>query len=248
MASLALVFHSVVLTRFDYWGQPIGWLLAALMLGGSAAAVLVLLGRVGAGRQVGGTVETLVHHPGLDVIESRIALQPGGSGHAAGQFAFVTADAREGAHPYTIASAWDSKERRITFITKALGNHARRLREHLRVGLPVTVERPCGCFDCEDSRPRQIWIGASRHHALRGPHEACWQPCRARRRSTCSTRQRCTNRRPSRSSKPPRGGAGLGRGQPVVLRARGLRPGPARGLHRPEPAQHAPPPGTVEMR
>lgn len=160
LAYLVLVFHSVVLTKIDYWSQPIGWLLAALMAGGSIAAVLALLGRVGAGRTVGGTIEMLEHYPGLDVLESRIVLQPGWPGHAAGQFAFVTSDAREGAHPYTIASAWDAQDRRITFITKALGDHTRRLREKLKVGMPVTVEGPYGCFDFDDGMPRQIWVGA----------------------------------------------------------------------------------------
>lgn len=157
---LMLVFHSVVLVKHDHWSQPVGWLLALLMAGASVAAVLVLLGRVGAGRKVNGTIETLVHYPALDVLESRIALQPGWPGHAAGQFAFVTSDAREGAHPYTIASAWDAQDRRITFITKALGDHTRRLREKLKVGMPVTVEGPYGCFDFDDGVPRQVWIGA----------------------------------------------------------------------------------------
>jgi predicted ferric reductase len=130
------------------------------MAGGSVAAVLVLLGRVGAGRQVKGHIETLTHYPALDVIESRIALQPGWPGHAAGQFAFVTSNVREGAHPYTIASSWNERDPRITFITKALGDHTRRLRQYLKVGMPVTVEGPYGCFDFEDDRPRQIWIGA----------------------------------------------------------------------------------------
>lgn len=160
LAYLVLVFHSVVLVKFSYWAQPVGWLLAALMAGGSVAAVIVLLGRVGAGRQVNGNVETLIHYPTLDVIESRIALQPGWPGHAAGQFAFVTSDVREGAHPYTIASSWNERDPRITFITKALGDHTRRLREHLKVGMPVTVEGPYGCFDFDDDRPRQIWVGA----------------------------------------------------------------------------------------
>ena len=160
VAYLALVFHSVALTTFGYWSQPIGWLLVALMLGGSAAAVQVLLGRVGAGRKVGGSIETLTHYPELDVIETRIALQPGWPGHAAGQFAFVTSDRREGAHPYTIASAWDPQDPHVVFITKALGYHTRRLRERLQVGMPVSVEGPYGRFDFEDDRRRQIWVGA----------------------------------------------------------------------------------------
>lgn len=160
LAYLALVFHTVVLTRFGYWGRPVGWVLAALVAAGSVAAVLALLGRIGAGRKVQGTIETLRHYPGLDVLESRIALQPGWPGHAAGQFAFVTSDHREGAHPYTIASAWNPQDPHITFITKALGDHTRRLRNYLKVGMPVTVEGPYGCFDFEDGLPRQIWIGA----------------------------------------------------------------------------------------
>ena len=52
------------------------------------------------------------------------------------------------------------ENRRITFITKALGDHTRRLPERLRVGDRVTVEGPYGCFTFDDGRARQIWIGA----------------------------------------------------------------------------------------
>jgi predicted ferric reductase len=160
LAFLVLAYHSVVLTKYAYWSQAVGWVLAALVAAGSVAAVLTLLGRIGAARKVRGTIEMLVHYPALDVIESRVALEPGWHGHAAGQFAFVTSNHNEGAHPYTIASAWNPQERRITFIAKALGDHTRRLRETLTVGTPVTVEGPYGCFDFEDGLERQIWIGA----------------------------------------------------------------------------------------
>lgn len=156
---LALVYHTVVLTKFSYWGQPVGWILAVLLVAGSVAAVLALLGRVGADRKVPGTIRSLVDYPELRVLESRLELEPGWPGHTAGQFAFVTSDAREGAHPYTIASAWNPQDRQITFITKALGDHTGRLRDRLAVGMRVMVEGPYGCFDFEDRRP-QIWIGA----------------------------------------------------------------------------------------
>ncbi|HMN77419.1 MAG TPA: ferric reductase-like transmembrane domain-containing protein [Burkholderiaceae bacterium] len=159
-AFLVLAWHAMVLVKFDYWRQPIGWVLAALLAAGSVAALLALAGRIGAGRKVRGTVEWLQHYPALDVIESRIALEPGWPGHAAGQFAFVTSHPREGAHPYTIASAWNPRDGRITFISKALGDHTRRLREHLKPGLPVTVEGPYGCFDFDDGSSHQVWIGA----------------------------------------------------------------------------------------
>ncbi|WP_029000720.1 ferredoxin reductase family protein [Azohydromonas australica] len=160
VAYLVFAYHALVLVKFTYWRQPVGWLVAALLLGGTVAAVLVLAGRVGAGRKVAGVIDALSYHPALRVLESRVALQPGWPGHAAGQFAFATSDPREGAHPYTIASAWDPQERHITFITKALGDHTGRLHERLKVGMPVTVEGPYGCFDFEDALPRQVWIGA----------------------------------------------------------------------------------------
>ncbi len=44
----------------------------------------------------------------------------------AGQFAFVTLHADEGAHPHTISSAW-AQDGRLTFIIKALGDYTRAL-------------------------------------------------------------------------------------------------------------------------
>ena len=163
-AYLALVFHSVVLVKFSYWTQPVGLILALLMAGGTVAAILVLAGRVGARRKVRGTVVETKRYPGVDSLETVIEMAPGWPGHAAGQFAFVTVDvkdgAKDGAHPYTIASAWDPQSPRLSFITKALGDHTRALPELLRPGLEVTVEGPYGRFDFEDGRERQIWVGA----------------------------------------------------------------------------------------
>lgn len=157
---LVLVFHAVVLTSFTYWATPLGIAMAVLMAYGTAAAVVVLLRRVGAGRQVRGRIACLTHYPELRVLEGQVAVPEGWPGHHAGQFAFVTSDRTEGAHPYTIASAWHPVERSLTFITKALGDHTSTLPDRLRVGQEVTVEGPYGCFTFEDDRPRQIWVGA----------------------------------------------------------------------------------------
>lgn len=156
VAYLALAYHSAVLTKVDYWTQPVGWVLGALLLGGSLAALLALTGRIGAGRKAQGTIAALTDYPALRVLETAVVLGDGWRGHAAGQFAFVTSDSSEGAHPYTIASAWNPADRRLVFITKALGDHTGRLRDRLKIGMPVTVEGPYGCFDFEDSQPRQI--------------------------------------------------------------------------------------------
>lgn len=159
VAYLALVFHAVVLTKFDYWTTPVGWVLALLLAGGTVAAVIVLLRRVGAGRQVQGRIASIHYYPGVRALETEIEVPHGWPGHKAGQFAFATSDASEGAHPYTIASGWRDDDRRITFITKELGDHTSRLREQLRVGQAVKVEGPYGCFTFDDALPRQIWIG-----------------------------------------------------------------------------------------
>ena len=160
VAYLVLAYHSVVLLKFEYWLQPVGILMAAMLAGGSVAAVLALTGRIGKGRKVTGRIDHLSHYDGLRVLESEVVLDEGWQGHAAGQFAFVTSNPKEGAHPYTIASAWNPADPRIVFITKALGDHTGRLREQLKTGMPVTVEGPYGCFDFKDDQPRQIWIGA----------------------------------------------------------------------------------------
>jgi predicted ferric reductase len=43
-------------------------------------------------------------------------------------------------------------------VVKELGDHTDRLRDKLKVGQPVTLEGPYGCFTFEGDRP-QIWIG-----------------------------------------------------------------------------------------
>lgn len=159
LAYLVLIFHAIVLINFSYWTSPVGWVMAGLLACGTWAAVLVLLRRVGAGRQVKGRISSLQYYPGVSSIETEIEVPHGWPGHKPGQFAFATSDASEGAHPYTIASSWDAENPRITFITKELGDHTSRLREKLRVGQEVKVEGPYGCFTFDDDCPHQIWIG-----------------------------------------------------------------------------------------
>jgi predicted ferric reductase len=156
---LVLAFHTVVLIRFSYWTSPVTWLTVALLVAGIWAAGLVLMRRVGAGQKVDGTIVALHYYPGVKALETEIAVPQGWPGHKAGQFAFATSDAAEGAHPYTIASPWRDDDRRITFITKELGDHTSRLREKLSVGQAVQVEGPYGCFTFDDGHARQIWIG-----------------------------------------------------------------------------------------
>ncbi|MDS9469160.1 ferric reductase-like transmembrane domain-containing protein [Paracoccus sp. MBLB3053] len=160
LAYLVLAFHSLVLFDYAQWRTPIGILLALLLAGGSWAALASIFGLIGKGRRVAGEISSLKHYPGVRSLESVIKLGEGWQGHKAGQFAFVTSNPLEGAHPYTIASAWLPATREVTFISKELGDHTTGLADKLRIGQKVTVEGPYGCFTFDDGRDHQIWIGA----------------------------------------------------------------------------------------
>ncbi len=118
---LALAFHAAFLAPLDYWTQPVGLMLAALVVAGSVASVRALMGWIGQGRRVGGVIES-VAEPGQGVTEVSCRLDGGWRGHRPGQFAFATFERSEGAHPFMIASA-DRGGRRVTFQIKALGDY-----------------------------------------------------------------------------------------------------------------------------
>lgn len=155
---LALVLHAVVLLNFRDWTTPLGAVMGLMMLCGSAAAVVVLLRRVGSERKAVGEIEKLEYHDGVSVNAISVQLKDRWPGHEAGQFAFVTFDRKEGAHPFTIASAW-SGDGRLFFLVKSLGDYTAKLASTLSPGDLVQVEGPYGRFDFEDSSQRQVWIG-----------------------------------------------------------------------------------------
>jgi len=159
VAYLVLVFHAVVLVRFNYWLSPLGLLLAAMLSYGTWAAIVVLFRRVGRAHQVPGRITALHYYPGVQALETTVHVGEGWRGHRPGQFAFAVSDPDEGAHPCTMASAWAEDEREITFITRALGDYTRRLPGELHPGQDLKIEGPYGCFTFDDDRPRQIWIG-----------------------------------------------------------------------------------------
>lgn len=156
---LALVWHSVVLLKFDYWSGLLGPVMGVLMGAGTVAALMVLFRRVAVGRQVVGEVAALRHHASLDVMEVDVLCKGRWSGHEPGQFAFVTLHEDEGPHPYTISSAWTG-DGHILFIIKALGDYTRTLSERLRIGDVVKIEGPYGRFNFQGAQRRQIWVGA----------------------------------------------------------------------------------------
>ncbi len=156
---LALVFHAVVLMNFAYWSHGLAPFMSVLMGAGAVAAVIVLFRKVGERRTVGGVVEQLERYDDLGVLSVLVRLDGRWPGHRAGQFAFVTFDPREGAHPFTITSAWQA-DGRITFLIKALGDYTERLPSDLAVGHTAEIEGPYGQFTFQGTKRRQIWVGA----------------------------------------------------------------------------------------
>ena len=115
---LVLVFHAVVLTNQASWTQPVGLVMALLMLAGTLAALVVLFGAVGRSRQAVAELQSISMPAGADVLQVDVRLKSRWAGHEAGQFAFVRFDAREGAHPFTITSPWTG-DGRMVFLIKA---------------------------------------------------------------------------------------------------------------------------------
>ncbi len=82
--------------KIEYWSQPVGWIMALLLLGGTVAAILTLTGRIGINRKSEGTISQLKFYPALKVLETTIVMDKAWKGHTAGQFAFVTTDKKRG--------------------------------------------------------------------------------------------------------------------------------------------------------
>lgn len=159
LAYLALVLHTLALAPAYYWTGPTGLLLLPLLAGGACAALLSLAGRVGRGRRVTGRIRAVTPRLG-GIVEVTCELGRQWPGHRAGQFAFVTFDRGEGAHPFTIASAPGAVPGRVTFQIKALGDYTGRLAGTLAPGQPVAVEGPYGRFEQpgQDSAGPQVWV------------------------------------------------------------------------------------------
>jgi predicted ferric reductase len=108
---------------------------------------------------VAGKIESIRTFAEVNATAVNIVLKEGWPGHAAGQFAFVTFDPKEGTPPFTLASAWDASTRRVLFISKGLVDYTNALPKTLAVGADATVEGPYGRFTFDDGQARQIWIG-----------------------------------------------------------------------------------------
>jgi len=157
---VAGVFHGLVLMPGEWWTSPLAWITAALAAAGVLAAGLSLSGRIGEGRRHAARIEEL-RLLGDGVLEVR--LRPSGSwpGHRSGQFVLVDFGHRlEGAHPFTVASAWSAEQGTLTIAVKGLGDYTRSLPSRLAVGQSATIEGPYGGFDFADADAAQgqVWV------------------------------------------------------------------------------------------
>jgi predicted ferric reductase len=128
-----------------------------LLAVGVVASAISLGGAIGRHRQVAGSVRSLSTQGGITELICQLGER--WPGHRPGQFAFITFDRREGAHPFTIACA-DRGDRTVTFNIKALGDFTQGLAQRVEVGQKVLVEGPYGCFQLAPTAPaaRQIWV------------------------------------------------------------------------------------------
>lgn len=158
LAYLALVYHALILVRFEYWSTPLGILLAGLLGAGSVAAVLAFFRKRLGGVRRAGEIVGIDERPVLGAVAVEIAVHGQWPGHAAGQFAFVTFHREEGPHPFSMTADWRG-DGRLQFLIKGLGDYTRGLAQRLKTGDRVIVEGPYGAFDFSGDCPRQIWIG-----------------------------------------------------------------------------------------
>lgn len=157
---LMLAFHAALLAPATYWTQPVGALLALLLSAGTIASIISLTGRIAHKRQFGAEIVS-VSSPAPDITEVRCRLASPHFTHKPGQFAFVTFDTLEGAHPFTIASA-DQGDGLLSFQIKGLGDYTRKLAQRLSTGQKLSIEGPYGHFspDRLDRNAQQRWVAA----------------------------------------------------------------------------------------
>lgn len=155
---LSLIFHAVVLMNHSYWGTILGVVMASLMLFGLYAALNSLFRRIGQSRKAVGEVSTINYLDGVKVNAISIQLKSKWPGHFPGQFAFITFDRHEGAHPFSITSAW-LNDGKLSFLIKVLGDYTSTISSKVKVGDYVLIEGPYGRFNFESNANKQIWIG-----------------------------------------------------------------------------------------
>ncbi len=153
---LLFVFHTIILTKFSYWHQPIGLVVGLLITAGSWAAILSLFGKIGDKNKVQGKVDNFHFYEGNQVLDLTIDTGKQWKGHQSGQFVFLKFNGEE-PHPFSIASV-QNKNGCIRFQIKAIGDFTKRLKNNLNINDAVLIEGPYGYFNFKSDTEHQIWI------------------------------------------------------------------------------------------
>ena len=156
IAFLIGAFHSVVMVHRDFTGTPFDVLMLIIAALGSVIAVYSLCGLIGRRYQHRARVAS-VSTSAAGVVDLQILPGADWPGHRAGQFALLTLDADEGAHPFTIVSDWQPGAP-LRFAIKPLGDYTRTLAARVKPGDAATVEGPSGRFDFGDVADPQVWV------------------------------------------------------------------------------------------
>ena len=132
--------------------------MALLIVGGATASLQSLTGKIGRSRRYKGLVQA-VKQTSTNITEVVCDMGKRWPGHRAGQFALVTFDRVEGAHPFSLSCA-DNATGQLSFQIKALGDYTRKIPQQLHSGQAVTLEGPYGRFDLDSGRKntQQIWV------------------------------------------------------------------------------------------
>jgi len=159
IAFLIGAFHSVVMLPNEILLTPFGLLNIVIALVGTPIALISLLGRIGRHRQHAGQIKR-ASTTATGILDLDIAPGAEWPGHEAGQFALLTFDKSEGAHPFSIVSDW-SRGANLRFAIKPLGDYTRRLPGLVKAGDAVTIEGPYGRFDFGEighNSEAQVWV------------------------------------------------------------------------------------------
>lgn len=156
IAFLIGALHSVVLMPHGASATPFRLLVIAIAVIGSVIAIRSLAGLIGRHRQHQGSVLSLAPTQS-GVLDLQVMPGPDWPGHKDGQFALLTLNGREGAHPFTIASHWKPGAP-LRFGIKPLGDYTRALNGSIKSGDAVIIEGPYGGFDFGDASHNQVWV------------------------------------------------------------------------------------------
>ncbi|SDH22537.1 Predicted ferric reductase [Vibrio xiamenensis] len=151
---IAVAFHSILLIKRTYWSQPITYVVIALAIIGTLAALYSLFGRIGQRHTYLANVVDVDYHSINKTTRLTVKVTDW-PGHRSGQYAYLKC-AHEQPHPFTITS-YDEHNQQLEFLIKELGDFTCELKTRVQCGDTLQVEGPYGRFEFDDEKP-SVWI------------------------------------------------------------------------------------------